>query len=96
MKTQKEIEERKEALRYKHQKTALAAALMSLRRIKEEADASLKYAKEQNYKPSKVAEKCLEIAKEGLAAIESSKAACIREMREKRPAEHLGRFMEEE
>jgi hypothetical protein len=96
MKTQKEIEERKDALRFKHQKVALAAALMSLRQIKEEAERSIQYAKDHGYNPSGSVEKCLSFAKEGLSAIERSKAACIEEMKEQRPAAHLGRFVEDE
>ena len=94
MKTQKEIEERKRDLRYTHQKAALQDTVMALRKIAEDCQRSLDYAKANNYKPSRNAEECLANAKEALKKVEGHKQAFLEELREKRPAAPLGAFGE--
>lgn len=94
MKSKREIEEHKNALRYKHQKVALYAALNALLQITSETKDAIAYAKENN-RTAKTAERCLEIARSALAEIERSKNLCIKEMQLERPAEDLSNFMEE-
>jgi hypothetical protein len=94
MKTKKEIEEHKNALRYKHQKIALYAAMKALLQITTETKDAIAYAKENN-RTAKTAERCLELARGALAEIERSKNLCIEEMKMERPAEDLSNFMEE-
>jgi len=86
---QKEIEERKRELRYKHQKQALADCIAQLNKIKRTCEDMLKWCKDNQNPPSSIAVSNLEAANEALCAVEHAKQNFLKEMKIERPAGKL-------
>jgi hypothetical protein len=93
--TQKELDDWKRDLRYKHQKRALDACIVALGKIKETCEGAISWCKEHNAKPSVTATNNLEKVKETLKLVEECKQNCKKEMQMPRPASDIFQDWEE-